>query len=60
MRKPLIGAHRTSIRDAAQRMTDTGATSVVVDPRLAGILTDRDRARVWWPAGCPTTRPSRR
>jgi CBS domain-containing protein len=49
MRKPLIMCPpETSIRDAAQRMTDTGATSVVVDlDGSLGILTDRDlRSRV--------------
>ena len=39
---------QTSIRDAAQRMTDSGASSVVVDlGESVGILTDRDlRTRV--------------
>jgi CBS domain-containing protein len=49
MRKALIVCPpQTSIRDAAQRMTDSGATSVVVDlGGSLGILTDRDlRTRV--------------
>ncbi len=49
MRKALIVCPpHTSIRDAAQRMTDSGATSVVVDlGGSLGILTDRDlRTRV--------------
>jgi CBS domain-containing protein len=49
MRRPLIVCPPdTTIRDAARRMTDTGATSVVVDlGGSLGILTDRDlRTRV--------------
>jgi CBS domain-containing protein len=49
IRKPLIVCPPgTSIRDAARRMTDAGATSVVVDLGASlGILTDRDlRSRV--------------
>jgi CBS domain-containing protein len=49
MRKALIVCPpQTSIRDAAQQMTDSGATSVVVDlGDSLGILTDRDlRTRV--------------
>jgi CBS domain-containing protein len=49
MRRPLIVCPPdTTIRDAARRMTETGATSVVVDLGEAlGILTDRDlRSRV--------------
>ena len=49
MRRALIVCPpQTSIRDAAQRMTDSGATSVVVDlGGSLGILTDRDlRTRV--------------
>jgi CBS domain-containing protein len=49
MRKALIVCPpQTSIRDAAQQMTDSGATSVVVDlDGSLGILTDRDlRTRV--------------
>jgi CBS domain-containing protein len=49
MRRALIVCSpQTSIRDAAQRMTESGATSVVVDlGGSLGILTDRDlRTRV--------------
>jgi CBS domain-containing protein len=49
MRKALVVcAPQTSIRDAARRMSDVGATSVVVDlDGSLGILTDRDlRTRV--------------
>jgi CBS domain-containing protein len=49
MRKPLIVCPpHTSIREAAQRMTESGATSIVVDLGSSlGILTDRDlRTRV--------------
>jgi CBS domain-containing protein len=44
----LVCGPQTSIRDAAQRMSDTGATCVVVDlGESLGILTDRDlRTRV--------------
>ena len=50
MRRPLLVCppQTTSIRDAAQRMSDTGATCAVVDlGESLGILTDRDlRTRV--------------
>ena len=49
MRRPLlVCAPQTSIRDAAQRMSDAGATCVVVDlGESLGIVTDRDlRTRV--------------
>ena len=52
---------QASIREAAQRMTDSGASSVVVDlGGSLGIVTDATCAGASSPAGCPTTRPSPR